>query len=93
MDPLRDHTGEAANLYYKAEWPADEKLARHVLALGNSGGAYIVIGVAERGDKSLDPTGLTEFKDKDRSDCRDGDPRRARGERTAGSGTAPSQAE
>ncbi|RSV33120.1 ATP-binding protein [Sphingomonas sp. ABOLH] len=61
---LRDHTGEAANLDFKAEWPADEKLARHVLALGNSGGGCIVIGVAERPDKSLDPAGLTEFKDK-----------------------------
>lgn len=63
-DLLRDHTGEAANLDFKTEWPADEKLARHVLALGNSGGGCIVVGVAERADKSLDPTGLTEFKDK-----------------------------
>jgi predicted HTH transcriptional regulator len=51
-------------LDFKEEWPADEKLARHVLALGNSGGGCIVIGVAERSDKSLEPVGLPTLKDK-----------------------------
>lgn len=63
-DMLRGHTGEAANLDFKAEWPADEKLARHVLALGNSGGGCIVVGVAENADRSLEPVGLTALKDK-----------------------------
>lgn len=61
---LRDHTGEAANLDFKEVWPADDKLARHVLALGNSGGGCVVIGVAERDDKSLEPVGLEALKDK-----------------------------
>lgn len=61
---LRHHTGEATNLDFKQDWPSDEKLARHMLALGNSGGGCMVIGVAERDDKSLDPVGLATFKDK-----------------------------
>ena len=63
-DMLRNHTGETANLDFKEEWPADEKLARHILALGNSGGGCIVIGVAEKADKTLEPVGLGAFKDK-----------------------------
>lgn len=63
-DMLRGHTGEAASLDFKVEWPADEKLARHVLALGNSGGGCLVVGVAENDDKSLVPVGLPSFKDK-----------------------------
>ena len=63
-DALREHTGEMSNLDFKEHWPSDEKLARHVLALGNSGGGCLVVGVAERSDKSLEPVGLSEFKDK-----------------------------
>lgn len=63
-DVLRGHTGETAHLDFKEEWPADEKVARHILALGNSGGGCIVIGVAEKSDKSLEPVGLATLKDK-----------------------------
>lgn len=61
---LRQNTGEAANLDFKETWPADDKLARHVLALGNSGGGCLVVGVAERADKTLDLVGLAALKDK-----------------------------
>ena len=61
---LQEHNGETPNLDFKAEWPADDKLVRHILALGNSGGGCIVIGVAERDDKSLEPVGLDTMRDK-----------------------------
>lgn len=63
-DLLKQNTGEAANLDFKESWPADDKLVRHVLALGNSGGGCLVIGVAERPDKTLDLVGLPEMRDK-----------------------------
>lgn len=63
-DLLKQNTGEAANLDFKESWPADDKLVRHVLALGNSGGGCLVIGVAERSDKTLDLVGLSEMRDK-----------------------------
>jgi predicted HTH transcriptional regulator len=63
-DLLKDHTGETANLDFKETWPAGEKLARHVLAMANSGGGCIVIGVKEQADKTLEPVGLTALKDK-----------------------------
>ena len=61
---LRQNTGETASLDFKEDWPADEKVARHVLALGNSGGGCLVVGVAERADKTLDLVGLAALKDK-----------------------------
>ncbi len=63
-DLLREHTGETPNLDFKAEWPSLDKLARHILAFANSGGGCIVIGVAEKDDKTLEPAGLTTLKDK-----------------------------
>lgn len=61
---LKQNTGEAANLDFKETWPADDKVARHVLAFGNSGGGCLVVGVAERPDHTLDLVGLPTLRDK-----------------------------
>lgn len=69
-DPSRDklrallkNGGEMRQLDFKAEWPRPGALAKHVLALGNSGGGCLVVGVSENDDKTLEPAGLSAFKD------------------------------
>lgn len=61
---LRRNIGETDYLDFKAEWPALPKLARHILALANSGGGALVMGVSQQDDGSLDPRGLPSIKDK-----------------------------
>jgi Putative DNA-binding domain len=61
---LKTHHGELPNLDFKAEWPDDAKLAKHVLGFANSGGGCLVIGVAEASDKTLTPVGLPALRDK-----------------------------
>lgn len=61
---LQEQMGETANLDFKEEWPEDGKLARHVLAFGNSGGGCLVVGVAEQADNTLVPKGLNALRDK-----------------------------
>lgn len=61
---LKDVAGEMRQLDFKAEWPKAGPMAKHILAMGNSGGGCLVIGVEEKADKSLEPTGLETFKDK-----------------------------
>lgn len=61
---LRGYDGEYDNLDFKQEWIDQAKLAKHVLALGNSGGGLIVFGVTEREDNSLSVDGLEELMDK-----------------------------
>lgn len=61
---LRTHHGELDQMDFKNAWPAWPKVACHVLALANTGGGCIVVGVAENDDGSADPVGLAEFTDK-----------------------------
>lgn len=61
---IQFNTGEYENLDFKKEWPEASKLARHVLALANSGGGVIVVGVEETEEKQLNSTGLDKFEDK-----------------------------
>lgn len=61
---LRTHHGELDQMDFKKAWPAWPKLACHVLALANTGGGCMVVGVAENDDGSADPVGLAEFVDK-----------------------------
>lgn len=61
---LQRNYGEFDFLDFKQEWFVYPKLARHLLGLANSGGGCLVFGVAEKDDKSLDPVGLTAFRDK-----------------------------
>lgn len=59
---LRGYDSEYDNLDFKQEWIADSKLAKHILAMGNSGGGVIVFGVEEV-DGSPQISGLSEIKD------------------------------
>jgi hypothetical protein len=61
---LRRNIGETDYLDFKADWPILPKLARHILALANSGGGALVVGVAQEADGSLAPTGMSAIKDK-----------------------------
>lgn len=61
---LRRNIGETDYLDFKADWPALPKLARHILALANSGGGALVVGVSQQTDGSLVPSGLPSIKDK-----------------------------
>lgn len=61
---LRLNIGETDYLDFKAEWPTIPKLARHILALANSGGGAIVVGVSQSPEGDLIPSGLASLKDK-----------------------------
>lgn len=61
---LRANIGEADHLDFKAEWPTLPKLARHILALANSGGGALVIGVSQAHSGQMVPIGLATIKDK-----------------------------
>lgn len=71
-DPSRDKLrallqhgdGEMRQLDFKAEWPKAGPLAKHVLAIGNSGGGCLVVGVAEKTDGTFEPAGLEKISDK-----------------------------
>lgn len=61
---LRKNTGETDYLDFKGSWPDIAKLAKHVLALANSGGGALVIGVTQESNGHLVPSGLSSIKDK-----------------------------
>jgi len=61
---LRNNVGELPHCDFKQQWPAFPKFARHLLGLGNSGGGCIIIGIAQREDKTLEPEGLEALMDK-----------------------------
>lgn len=61
---LKENVGEFRLCDFKEALPDGSSLARHLLALANSGGGCLVIGVAERDDKTLDPVGLSTITDK-----------------------------
>lgn len=61
---LRRNIGETDYLDFKADWPILPKLARHVLAMANSGGGALVVGVTQQADGSLIASGLPAIKDK-----------------------------
>src|SRR3954454_9311524 len=62
---LKNNYGEFTECDFKEKWPADTSLAKHILAMANSGGGIIIVGVRENDDKTLDPVGLTELPDKE----------------------------
>jgi predicted HTH transcriptional regulator len=61
---LRTNQGETDQLDFKESWPDLVKMAKHVIAIGNSGGGAIVIGMKEKDDGSLTPVGLDRLLDK-----------------------------
>ena len=60
-DLLRHNVGEFNELDFKLEWPGKSSLGRHILAVANSKGGCIVLGVE---DGTMDPKGLAEPRDK-----------------------------
>ena len=64
-DLLKNNLGEFPDLDFKAQWPTLSKLARHLLGFANlGGGGCIIIGVAEKGDKTLESKGVDALIDK-----------------------------
>lgn len=63
-DLLRNSFGELDHCDFKAEWPRDPKVAKHILGFANSGGGVVVVGVKQNEDGALTPVGLSELKDK-----------------------------
>lgn len=63
---LLRNTGETDFLDFKAKWIDLSKLAKHILAIANSGGGCIVVGVSQKDDGSSSLDGLSdeEFLDK-----------------------------
>lgn len=60
---LQNVTGEYDVLDFKGQYIEDSKLAKHILAMANSGSGLIIFGITEEDDK-IDITGLEELKDK-----------------------------
>ena len=63
-DLIRNNLGEFPYLDFKKDWLSFPKMARHILGFANSDGGCIVVGVAEKEDKTLEATGLETLKDK-----------------------------
>ncbi len=63
-DLIRNHLGEFPHLDFKEDWSSLSKIARHILGLANSDGGCIVIGIAEKEDKTLEAIGIEKLKDK-----------------------------
>jgi hypothetical protein len=57
-DLLKKNVGELPYCDFKEQWPQYPKLARHLLGLSNSGGGCVIIGMAEREDKTFEPKGV-----------------------------------
>jgi len=57
---LKNTVGELRQLDFKEDWPEKSAVAKHVLAIANSEGGCIVLGVE---DGSLAPKGLSTRKD------------------------------
>ena len=60
---LESRLAESDHLDYKREWPEDQRVAKHILGFANSGGGVMIVGVEQCKDGSLDPIGLTHFRD------------------------------
>ncbi|MEE1313133.1 MAG: ATP-binding protein [Lachnospiraceae bacterium] len=61
---LRGQTGEHNTIDFKEKWIEQQKLAKEMLAIANSGGGIIIFGVHENEDKSFEFPGIEEIKDK-----------------------------
>jgi predicted HTH transcriptional regulator len=67
-DVLKAHVGESSQFELKRQWPEDVPLAKHVLALANSGGGCLVVGVEESEDSMPTPIGLDALREKSKID-------------------------
>ena len=63
---IKDNIGETDYLDFKEQWVPDQKLAKHILAMSNSGGGALIIGVKENDDGTTEPVGIDDFIDKEK---------------------------
>lgn len=61
---LRNNLGEFPNLDFKEKWLSFPQMARHILGIANAGGGCIIVGVAEKEDKTLESNGIEALVDK-----------------------------
>jgi predicted HTH transcriptional regulator len=67
-DLLLHNTGETDFLDFKTKWTEFSKMAKHVLAIANSGGGCIIVGVSQNDEGSISLTGLNEDDFLDKAD-------------------------
>ena len=60
---IKKYHGELDNLDFKKEWIESSKLAKHILGFANSKRGCIIFGMEQKSDNSLEPVGLSDFKD------------------------------
>ncbi|MDZ5474647.1 putative DNA binding domain-containing protein [Bacillus sp. 31A1R] len=65
---LLDHTGETDFLDFKTKWIDFTKMAKHILAIANSGGGCVIVGVGQNDDGTIDLTGLSDHEVIDKAD-------------------------
>lgn len=63
---LRQNIGETDYLDFKREWPEFTKLAKHILALANSGGGALIVGVEQAADGTVTSVGVPTLLDKEK---------------------------
>jgi len=63
-DLIKQSIGETDYLDFKSEWPDLIKISKHILALANTGGGALVLGLHQTDDGQIEAKGLAEFKDK-----------------------------
>jgi predicted HTH transcriptional regulator len=62
---LQNTLGETDNVDYKADFSNYSKLSKHILAIANTGGGLIIIGVDQnKKTGEINPIGLDKFTDK-----------------------------
>lgn len=65
-DLLKYGSGESDRFDFKESWPEKAKIAKHILALANSGGGALIIGVKDDGD--LAASGIAQGQKVDKTD-------------------------
>lgn len=63
-DLIKQSIGETDYLDFKSEWPDLVKVSKHILALANTGGGALVLGLHQTDEGDIEARGLPEFKDK-----------------------------
>jgi predicted HTH transcriptional regulator len=65
---LLNNTGETDFLDFKTKWPFFSKVAKHILAIANSGGGCMIAGVSQNDEGAVLLSGLSEDDFLDKAD-------------------------